>query len=307
MNNSSAHYVSPANALLAFLIAILLLSACSGRRTRPPELDPPHPVPLPEIWIGDRLEAIRFDNTADTGAYHQLSNAQGFTLSVSLRADSNLLHFRSRYSILRKHAPAGSFKQYTLKINQQTDSSLTLTPTSAESCAFFGNKNRLFFKKQAFAIDTTICFEKIVFHTTECLGNCSVFHVEIDSEKRIRQHAEVLYKKSNRDATGEGHFTSNVPDSTYHNLIAAIKTSNLRQLQSDEILCCDAPIITIILYANGQRTSFRSMSPPIVAQNLVDILYRIARKQLGTPTRQPFTLEGWNGKPSTDPGNFVPL
>jgi hypothetical protein len=110
MNNSSAHYVSPANALLAFLIAILLLSACSGRRTRPPELDPPHPVPLPEIWIGDRLEAIRFDNTADTGAYHQLSNAQGFTLSVSLRADSNLLHFRSRYSILRKHAPAGSFK-----------------------------------------------------------------------------------------------------------------------------------------------------------------------------------------------------
>jgi hypothetical protein len=259
-----------------------------------------------ETWIGDGLEAIRFGDRADTSTRHQLCNSRGFSLEFSLRADSNSLSFLSPVSVLKQHAPAGSFKQYTLKISQQTDSSLTLVPVSDEACAFFGNKPRLFFRKQAFVVDRTLRFDKIVFHTTECFGTCSVFHMEIDSARQIRQHTEVLYRQTRRDSTREGYFTGKLPDSTYQKFVAALKTSNLRQLDADEILCCDAPIITIILYANGKRKPFRTMLfPPIVAQNLVNVLYQIAGDQLGTRIDKPVVLEGWNGKPSTDPGNIV--
>lgn len=292
MNDPAAHYVSLVNTLLL----ALLMAGCSVNH------DCSY---LSETWVGDSLEAIRIGDVADTSAQHQLSNARGMTLSVSLRIDNNTLHFRSPVSVLKKYDQAGSLKQYTLKISQQTNSSLTLIPVSDEACAFFGNKGRLVFRKQAFSIDRNISFEKIVFHTTDCFGTCPVFHLEIDSAGRFRQHTEILYRQASRDSTQEGYFIGKMRDSTYQNLIAAIRTSHLRQLTSDEMLCCDAPIVTIILYANGQHTSFRAMFPPIVAQDLVNVLYQIAREQTGTRTSIPFVLEGWNGKPSTDPGNIL--
>ncbi|QKZ14014.1 DUF6438 domain-containing protein [Spirosoma sp. KUDC1026] len=295
MNNPATHYVS----LIKTLLLALLITGCSNHHNS---------SYLSATWIGDSLEAMWIGDVADTSArQHQLSNAQGMTLSVSLRTDSTLLEFRTPVSVLKKHAPAGSFKQYTLAISQQTDRSLTLIPVSDEACAFFGNKHRLVFRKQSLVIDSEIRFEKIIFHTTECFGTCSVFHLEIDSASRFRQHTEVRYRQANCYSTREGYFTGTMPNNTYQKLMTAIRTSHLRQLtsDSDDMLCCDAPIGTIILYANGQRTSFRSMFPPIVVQNLVNVLYQIAREQAGTRTSTPFVLEGWNGKPSTDLGNVV--
>jgi hypothetical protein len=269
------------------LISLLLALSVALLRNRP---DQPN---LSGVWIGDSLEALHIRDCTDSRAQHELANRRGLNLSFSLRTDSNLLHFRSPVSVLRKHASAGSFKQYILKISQKSDSTMTLLPISEEALAFFGNKRSLFFRKQEFAVDTLLHFEKIVFHTTECFGTCSVFHLEIDSTKQLRQHTEILYRHSRQDTTGEGYFTGKVPDSTYRKLIAAIQTSRLRNLQSDEMLCCDAPIITMILYANGTRKSFRSMFPPIVAQHLIHILYQIAGKNVGKRTTRPFTLDSW--------------
>jgi hypothetical protein len=270
------------------LISLLLALSVALLRNRP---DQPN---LSGVWIGDSLEALHIRDCTDFRAQHELANRRGLNLSFSLRTDSNLLHFRSPISVLRKHASAGSFKQYTLKISQKSDSTMTLIPISEEALAFFGNKRSLFFRKQEFAVDTLLRFEKIIFHTTECFGTCSVFHMEIDSAKQLRQHTEILYRHSRRYTVGEGYFTGKLPDSIYHKLVAAIRTSHLRSLQADDILCCDAPIITIILYANGTRKSFRSMSPPIVAQHLVRVLYQIAQPNVGKRTTKPFTLDGWS-------------
>ncbi|GAB3764826.1 DUF6438 domain-containing protein [Spirosoma pomorum] len=280
--------VQPAH--YALLVGTLLLSLLLALSVAPLRHRPDQPN-LSGVWIGDSLEALHINDIADSNAQHELANRQGLDLSFSLRTDGDLLYFRSPFSVLRKHAPAGSLTQYTLKISQQSDSSMTLIPLSEEALAFFSNKRSLFFRKQKFSVDTTLHFEKIIFHTTECFGTCSVFHTEIDSAKQLRQHTEILYRHARQDTTGEGYFTGRIPDSIYHELVAAIQTSHLRNLQSDEILCCDAPVITMILYANGTRKSYQSMTPPIVAQHLVHVLYQTAGKNIGKRTKKPFTLE----------------
>lgn len=123
-------------------------------------------------------------------------------------------------------------------------------------------------------------FEKIIFHTTECYGFCSVYHLEIDSNKNAKLFSETVYKSNGKgayrkDSSKVGYFQGRIADTTFNKLVNEIQTIGIDSLTFDGANCCDAPIKTIIIYYNNKRKYLRSMFPPNKARRLVSLLYEI--------------------------------
>lgn len=117
-------------------------------------------------------------------------------------------------------------------------------------------------------------FEKIVFHTTQCFGSCPVVDMEIDSNRNVVVH-RVIFKGKGRgheDDGLSGNFKGTIDVTSYKRLIDTLVASNYANLKFPAEFCCDAPVISIIVYANGQRTEMSSMFPPEEARPLINLL-----------------------------------
>lgn len=130
------------------------------------------------------------------------------------------------------------------------------------------------------AIGDPIKFEKIVFHTTGCYGYCSVYNMELDSGKRLKLVTAAAYRykghlKFVKNKKRIGSFNGVVDDSLFSKIQQELENVNLDRLTFDGTLCCDAPVITIIIYCNGKRYYFKSMTPPEEAKKLIDLLYKV--------------------------------
>ena len=115
-------------------------------------------------------------------------------------------------------------------------------------------------------------FEKIIFHTTRCFGSCPVIDMEIDSKRRVKIHREIYKGKSQTDKKASGNFKGMIDLKTYRKLIDTLAASDYTHLKFPAEFCCDAPVISLIVYANGQRTEMTSMFPPEEAQHLIAFL-----------------------------------
>src|SRR6187399_743486 len=129
-------------------------------------------------------------------------------------------------------------------------------------------------------------FEKIIFHTTRCFGSCPVIDMEIDSKRRVVIHRAIYKGKSQIDKKTSGNFKGKLDLKTYRELIDTLKASDYTHLKFPAEFCCDAPVVSIIVYANGQRTEMASMFPPQEAQHLVAFL-----RGLGLSSKFPRTTE----------------
>lgn len=143
--------------------------------------------------------------------------------------------------------------RYDLKIVKSSDTIITVKPVSKLSKQFLQNRSAITFKRQSFAIDTSVKFEKIIFHTTECFGTCPVYHLQVDNSRQVKLNAQVVYKPRSgyqTDTASQGYFTGQLSDTTFEKLIRAIQTCNLRTLKMNNALCCDGSVSTIIVYFN---------------------------------------------------------
>lgn len=145
--------------------------------------------------------------------------------------------------------------------------------------------------------EPTSAFEKIIFHTSECFGTCPTYHLEIDSDKRVKLYAEKVYKdKIGRsyeiDSTKVGYFTGFAKDSIFLALNKETKSIGLENIEFDGVSCCDGSLKTIIVYYDGKKKILQSMFPPEEANNLIKILYEICDKsELERTTK--FTIENY--------------
>lgn len=246
---------------------------------------------LKGTWVTNDLECLYISDTSyQTNNY--LGNSKLHEKGFILYLLGDTISLQSHYTSSRTDFKIKYIDRYDLQILGLTDSTLTVIPVSDFSKKFF-DKPIIIFKKQEFNVDNSISFEKIIFHTTECFGSCNVYHLQIDSSKNIQLQVEVAYENRSyqRDTSKQGFYSGRLPDSLYEKFIQAFKTSNLRRLKMNETECCDGVIITMILYFNGQRKYFKTMTPPMISRNLVTTLYRICSSGNLTKTRAAFILE----------------
>ena len=202
------------------------------------------------------------------------------------------LSFQLRYYIYPNYEKL-YISRYDLIVLTQTDTSITVKPSSKLSKQFFNNRTNITFIKQEFNKDKSIIFKKIVYHTTNCYGSCPIIDIEIDNNKNVYLKGE-FYKDMMGfyvDSIKSGQFAGKLNDTLYNELIDILQTCNLKTLTFPEADCCDAPITTLIIYYNGKRKYLKSMFPPTISSKLIDFLYFVNEKADLTRTNEKRKIE----------------
>jgi hypothetical protein len=65
----------------------------------------------------------------------------------------------------------------------------------------------------------------------------------------------------------------------FNKLQGLLQNANMDSLKFPNITCCDGVITTIIVYYNGKRKYFKSMTPPTEANNLIKYLKSVGENK----------------------------
>jgi hypothetical protein len=246
-------------------------------------------------WITPEQECLAIVDTGKS-AENYISNTDLRDEQLGLELINDTLSFQRHYTSSRTQFKVQHLDRYDLKLIRLTDTVMVVEPASSFSKGFFNGRDRLTFTRQELTRDTTLQIEKIIFHTTRCYGTCGIYHIEIDKTGSFKLHSEFVHSDSSwkGDITRQGYYRGKMPNSIHDSLIKAIQTSNLRALRMAKHECCDGSLLTIIIYFNGgQRRYFKTMFYPVIARNMVNILYNFTRNAInyGTKTDEKFELE----------------
>lgn len=250
---------------------------------------------LKGAWITPEQEYI---SIVDTGNKREnyISNTELQDEHFRLVIIKDTLSFQRRYTSSRTQFKVQHLDRYDLKLIRLTDSIMEVEPVSSFSKNFWKGKDRLTLKRQELTRDTTLQIEKIVFHTTRCFGTCGTYHMEFDKNGSFKLFAEFIHNDYNwkGDTAHHGYYRGKMPGATYDTLIRALQTCNLRTLRMTSQECCDAPLLTIIIYFNGgQRRYFKTMFYPVIAREMIHTLYNFSRNAItyATKTDEKFEFE----------------
>lgn len=247
---------------------------------------------LKGTWVSPAQELIIVCDTVKNSNKNYLSNALLKDDNFELLIYGDTLSFQNRYTSSNDNYKKIYVDRYDLKIIRLTNKIIELKPVSEFSKKFFQNKDELIFTKQQYATDTSINFEKIIFHTTSCYGNCPIYHLQIDRSQSVLLHAAVDYTSIfRRDSTAEGYFKGKLSNLSFDKLLSALATCNLQTLKMNEVLCCDGVVYTIIVYYNGQRKYYKTMTPPQIVNELIKTLNAICREKNLLRINDKFKLE----------------
>ena len=145
--------------------------------------------------------------------------------------------------------------------------------------------------------DRKVKLEKIVFHASPCYGNCSAYHMQVDSNRKVQVYAELVYFDKTRgltdhlDSTKMGHFTYRMSDESYNKLTLELQNISLDSLNFDGETCCDGQVKTIIVYYNNKRKFLQSIFPPKKAKILITTLEKLCVASELTRTSERFEIE----------------
>jgi Domain of unknown function (DUF6438) len=138
-------------------------------------------------------------------------------------------------------------------------------------------------------------FDSIIFHTTRCFGTCPVYHLELNSNKKVRLFAESVNRKDSlfmsEDTTKMGYFEGYANNKSFQKLSKIINAAGLDTVKYNAEFCCDAPVIAIIMYQNNKRIYLRSMFLPEKLDPLVKVLYEICKNSSLKKVSKKFEIE----------------
>ena len=142
----------------------------------------------------------------------------------------------------------------------------------------------------------TEAFKKIIFHTSMCFGKCPVYHLQIECNKKIKLHAEHVYKKDANmsvveDTSKIGYFTGTVDNQLFNSLVKELKKINLDSVKLDGPTCCDGSVTSMIIYYRAKRKSGQSMVPAEEMRPIIGILTQICQSPDLKRTKERFVIE----------------
>jgi hypothetical protein len=138
-----------------------------------------------------------------------------------------------------------------------------------------------------------IRFEKIIFQTSACLGNCPIRYLEVDSNRRVKlsiRTMNILKPSKETDSAKNQYFTGTLNETLFKKLKNELNYVDLDNLDFGHADCCDASFISITVYYNEKHKYFGSMFPPEKAHDLISILYDICGTKLNR-TDKAFVIE----------------
>ena len=115
----------------------------------------------------------------------------------------------------------------------------------------------------------TVSLEKIIFHSRGLTTYLPKTDFMIDSDRNIKEAREFYLKGARTGKHYFGYFNGHLKKNEYAKLIELLETCNLDSMKFPAKECCDGIITTMIIYYNGQRKYFRSMTPPPEAEKLI--------------------------------------
>ncbi|MBX2931341.1 MAG: hypothetical protein KF781_05275 [Chitinophagaceae bacterium] len=134
-------------------------------------------------------------------------------------------------------------------------------------------------------------FEKIIFHSTTCYGSCPSLSLEVHADRSTKLQRQFYAFGGKEIAANSGTFQGSMNKQSFKLLMKTLKNSQYEKLAFPNIDCCDAPVITIIIYANGKRTYLKSMMPLQEATELIQFLTELT-KDINLPTTtEKFEIE----------------
>lgn len=142
----------------------------------------------------------------------------------------------------------------------------------------------------------TVKFEKIIFHSSRCFGDCPVIHLQVNNDKSLllsklksTRMAKVVGGKLPERQEEYEYFKGEISDSYYNELLAALAKTDTVSFKGTN--CCDAPMKSIIAYYNGKRKHIETMFPPKHGEELINILYKISKSEDLEQTTEKFEIE----------------
>lgn len=139
-------------------------------------------------------------------------------------------------------------------------------------------------------------FEKIVFHTSPCFGNCPIINMQVSKDKSVLL-SRIENSRTPKVAASENtaglpqyeYFKGNVSNKLYNELLTELAKTDTVKFNGPN--CCDAPMKSIIAYYNGKRRHIETMFPPKEAEKLIEILYQISKTEGLVKTTDRFEIE----------------
>ena len=250
---------------------------------------------LKGVWISDLNYAFKIDATElEMFGLSLLSNLKE-DIRCKVYSNKDTLRFEHLYHRNINNEFVEEKDAYNFIILLFNDSTLILRPCSNLSISFFGTGSTLKFIRQEFAEDTSIHFNKILFHPVICCSDLTfIYHLEINSDKHAKLFAEyVSYMDSEgairRDTAKQGYFSGILSDTSYNKVVNAIRTCNLRTVTIDPAHW-NGPWATIVIYFNGQIRCIEARLP-LILDNLYEVLYEICESGELQKTDSKFDIE----------------
>jgi len=214
-----------------------------------------------------------------------------FSETDTITKNGEVLTFLRNYSWTHLNRDTN---KYVFKISKVSDSFLYLTPISKFAGYMVDSSGFLKFIRKAYLQDKSIRLEKIIFHSSLCFGTCPKLDIEIDSNHMAFLKRAVINEVGgnwNLNQIKSGNFKGKLTDSSYNELVRLLQSCFLRDLKFPNILCCDASVVTLIIYYNGQRKVLRSMTPPLIADGLITYFRKFGKNPNLKGTTEKFEIE----------------
>jgi hypothetical protein len=145
-----------------------------------------------------------------------------------------------------------------------------------------------------------INFDKIVFHSSFCYGECPVYHLEVTGSKNAKLFAETVFsagaEEYKEDKAKMGYFTGKVNDSSFNKLNGLMQSIGIDTLNFGNRNGFDAPVYTVIVYNDVQRQYFKAMFPTPKAEKLISVLLEICEKNKFKRTKNQLEIESDENK-----------
>lgn len=263
-------------------VTLCLISLFSGiSAAQPPSLE--------GTWVTPEQDLIEILNVG-RGSSNCLSNKLLHEENFHLFITGDTLSFRQIYTSSITQFKIEYVDRYDLKIVTHNDSNLVVRPVSALSKTYFQNRSTLTLKRKEYLIDTTIIFEKMIYHATSAWGSPTI-SLELDKKRNLyldTQNHSGGYDKG----LATGSYAAVLDDSTYKEFIYQLQGCMLRALRFGSIKGADSPEITLIMYFNGRRKYLKSMFPPRISSELLAfIMWRLQSYPGLRPTQEVRKLE----------------
>ena len=137
-------------------------------------------------------------------------------------------------------------------------------------------------------------FTGLTFLSSKCNGTCPDISLNLYDDKRIEISRVVYRKKGQVDTTLSGNFKGTLSEKEFNKAVSILKTINWDTVTFPKVLCCDAPIVTLMFSYKGTYKRFKSMTPPKSTNGLIKYLTDLGSKIILHKYDKPIDFEDFD-------------